>query len=90
MEDLTLWADTEDVAENAAARKGGKGDDNKLAPKVAQNPACEPRPKRIRFERATEAQLLEWAEGNLELWRFDIMEDGEWKTEAMCVRVEVY
>jgi hypothetical protein len=50
-----------------------------------------PKGKRIKFERATDQQLLEWAEGKLELWRFDLMgEDGEWKPQAMCVRTEVY
>jgi hypothetical protein len=47
--------------------------------------------KRIKFERATEQQLLDWSEGKLELWRFDLMgDDGEWRTHAMCVRTEVY
>ncbi|MGP2492277.1 hypothetical protein ACTDI4_11700 [Mesorhizobium sp. PUT5] len=45
--------------------------------------------KRAIFNEADEEQLAAWKRGEIELWRMDIMVDGEWVTRSMYTRRDV-
>ncbi len=48
-----------------------------------------PRGKRIIFTTADEEQLAAWKRGEIELWRLDMWENGEWVTKSMHTRRDV-
>jgi hypothetical protein len=53
------------------------------------NETTQPKGKRIIFRAATDEQLEAWKRGEIELWRMDLMENGEWVTRSMYSRTEI-